>query len=69
MPGDQLKTIVKTILSFFGIYEDWLFEGADVGKLQYLQSLASTSLVRLQSLVRVWKEYSSRFVEKVSRLV
>ena len=34
MLADQLKTIVKTILSFLRIYEDWLLERADVGKLQ-----------------------------------
>ena len=33
--GDQLKTIVKTILSFLRIYEGWLLERVDVGKLQW----------------------------------
>ena len=35
MLGDQLKTIVKTIISFLGIYEGWLLERVDVGKLQW----------------------------------
>ena len=33
--GSQLKTVMKTILSFLGIYEDWLLERVDVGKLQW----------------------------------
>ena len=33
MFGGQLNT-VKTILSFLGIYEDWLLERVDVGKLK-----------------------------------
>ena len=32
--GAQMKTVVKTTLSFLGIYEDWLLERVDVGKLQ-----------------------------------
>ena len=31
--GGQLKTVVKTILSFLGIYEDWSLESVDVRKL------------------------------------
>ena len=34
MLGGQLKTVGKTILSFLGIYEDWLLERVEVGKLQ-----------------------------------
>ena len=30
----QLKTVVKTTLSFLGIYKDWLLERVGVGKLQ-----------------------------------
>ena len=33
MLGSWLKTVVKTILSFLGIYEAWLLERVDVGKL------------------------------------
>ena len=35
MLGSQLKTDVKTIFSFLGIYEHWLLERVDVGKLQH----------------------------------
>ena len=34
MLGGQLKTVVKTTLSFLKVYEDWLLERVDVEKLQ-----------------------------------
>ena len=36
MLGGQLKAVVKTILSFLGIYEDWLLERVDVGKFHHI---------------------------------
>ena len=35
MLGSRLMSVVKAILSFLGIYEDWLLERVDVGKLQW----------------------------------